>query len=39
MTERGNLSEELDLLAAEYALGLADDVDCARAAELEATNL
>lgn len=38
MTERGDLSEELDLLAAEYAFGLADEADCARAAELEAAD-
>lgn len=36
MTEYGNLSEELDLLAAEYALGLAGDAEYLRAAELEA---
>lgn len=38
MTERSNLSEELDLLAAEYALGLADETDRLRASELEAND-
>jgi len=38
MTERGILSEELDLLAAEYALGLAEGVEHARAVMLETTD-
>lgn len=36
MTDRSNISEELDLLAAEYALGLAGEADRRRAFALEA---